>query len=110
VRDGGIGASGGDIFRDRKGKAHHQLPVNFAEDDVHGTNDRGHIGELVTHCDVIHRLQVQKTRRANFGTVGFVRAIRDKVNAELAFGGFDRAVDFARWHVKALGVEFEVVD
>src|SRR5207249_2330390 len=42
--------------------------------------------------------------------VGFVAAIGDQIDAELAFGRLDRGINLAGRHVIALGVELEVMD
>ncbi len=42
--------------------------------------------------------------------VGFVGAVGDEIDAELAFRGFDRGIDFAGRDVGALGVKLEVMD
>src|ERR1700733_5154341 len=53
---------------------------------------------------------MRKARRAQFYPVRLVGAVGDQVDAELALRRLDRGVDFAGRHVKALGVELEVVD
>ena len=61
-------------------------------------------------AEEIHRLQMRETRRADLALVGFVGAVGDQIDAELALRRFDRGVHFARRHVVALGVELEVMD
>src|SRR6202171_1263420 len=61
-------------------------------------------------ADEIHRLQMRKTRRADLAFVGFVAAIGDEVHTELALRRLDRRIDFAGRHVKAFGIELEVMD
>ena len=61
-------------------------------------------------ADVIHRLQMQKPRRADFAAVGFVGAIGDEEHAKFALGGLDRGIDFARRNVEAFGIQLEVMD
>jgi hypothetical protein len=48
--------------------------------------------------------------RSDFALVGFVGAVGDQIDAELALGRFDRGIGLAGRHVETLGVELEVVD
>src|SRR5215469_11474849 len=47
---------------------------------------------------------------ADLALVRLVGAVRDQIDAELAFGRLDRGIDLARWHVEPFGVELEVMD
>ena len=59
---------------------------------------------------IVHRIEVRETGRADLQAVRFVCAIGDQIDAKLALRRFDCSVGFARRHVEAFGVEFEVMD
>src|SRR5213075_198316 len=86
------------------------LAVDLAEHDVERTDVRRHVGELVSSGHHVERLQVRETRRSDLAAIGFVGAVRDQVDAELALGRLDRSVGLAGRHLVALGVELEVMD
>src|SRR6187402_889687 len=48
--------------------------------------------------------------RADLAAIRLVAAVADEEHAEFALGAFGRDIDLARRHVKAFGVELEVVD
>src|SRR5258708_32010424 len=87
-----------------------QSPVDLSEHDIERAEDGRDVGQQVALADEIHRLQMRETRRADLAFVGLVGAVGDQVDAELALRRLDRGVDFAGRHMKALGVELEVMD
>ncbi len=58
----------------------------------------------------IERRQVGKARRTNLHPVGFVGAVGNHVDTELAFRVFDGRVGFADRQAIAFGKQLEVVD
>ena len=58
----------------------------------------------------VHALQVGKAGGADFQAVRLVRAVRDDVHAEFAFGMFHGSVGFAFGNVHAFGKQFEMVN
>src|SRR2546430_2025075 len=81
--------------------------VHLPEHDVDRAQDRGDIGQHVAAAEEIHGREMSEAGRADLALVGLVGAVGDKIDAELALGRLDGGVDFARRHVKALGVELE---
>ena len=87
-----------------------QSPIDLSEYDVERAQNGGDVGQQVAPADVIHRLQMGKSRRADLAFVRLVAAVGDEIHPELALRGLDCGVDFAGWYVKALGIELEVMD
>ena len=65
---------------------------------------------MVALGHVIHRLQMQESRRADLGAIRLVGAIRHQIDAKLTLGRLNCGIDFARRHMEALGIELEMVD
>src|SRR6267142_424352 len=80
-------------------------PVDLAEDDVLGADDRHHVSEHMPLRHLVERRQMGKARRADLHAVGLVRAVGDDVNAEFPFRVLDCGVGLARRDVDALGEE-----
>src|ERR1700681_50240 len=97
-------------YSGRTGWAAAPSPVDLSEHDVERAEDGGDVGQQMALADEIHRLQMRKARRADLALVGFVAAVGDQVDAELALRRLDRDVDFAGRHVDAFGVKLEVMD
>src|SRR5512139_1884930 len=85
-------------------------PVDFAEHDVHGADQRHRVGDHVAARHLVERGQVGKARRADLQAVRLVGAVADQVDAELALRMLDGGVDLALGHVETLGEELEVVN
>src|SRR5262249_10501884 len=84
--------------------------IHLPENDVDRPQDGGDVRQHVAAAEEIHRLQMRETGRADLAFVRLVGAVGDQVDAELALGRLDGRVYLAGRHVKALGVELEVVD
>src|SRR5258705_8893224 len=95
---------------DQTGWAGPPSTIDLSEHDIERAEDGRDIGQQMALADKIHCLQMRKTRRADLAFVRLVAAIGDQIDAELALRRLDRGVDLAGWHVKAFGVELEVMD
>src|SRR6267378_5021260 len=85
-------------------------PVDLSKDDVLGADDRHRVGDHVAARHLVERGEVGEAGRTDLQPVRLVRAVRDQVDAELAFGGLHRSVDLPFGNMHALGDELEVVD
>src|SRR5216684_5151833 len=84
--------------------------VHLPEHDVDRAEDRRYIGEHVTAAEKIHRLEMSEAGRANLAFVRLIAAVRDEIDAELAFRRLDRGIDFAGGDMEAFSVELEMMD
>src|SRR5215470_3338900 len=84
--------------------------IDLPEHDVERAEHGRDVGEHVALAEKIHRLQMREARRADLALVGLVGAVGDEIDAELPLGRLDCGVDLASRHVKAFGVELEVMD
>src|SRR5512146_405001 len=80
-------------------------PVDIAENDVHGADDRHRVGQHVAGRHLVHRGEVAVGGRAQLHAIGLVGPVGDEIHAELALRVLDPGVGLAPGHVHALGEE-----
>src|SRR5262245_27683408 len=78
-------------------------PIDLSKHDVERAENGRDVGEQMALADVVHRLQMGETRRADLALVGLVGAVGDEVDAEFALRRFHRGINLAGRHVNALG-------
>src|SRR5690606_14753897 len=70
-------------------------PVALPEHHVDRAEDGGRIGQHVALAHEIHRLEVAEGGRADLAAIGFVRPVRDEIDAEFALGAFGGDINLA---------------
>src|SRR5689334_13019583 len=79
----------------RTGWAPAPSPIDLPEHDIERAEHGGYVGQQMAAADEVHRLQMRKAGRADLALVGFVAAVGDQVDAELALRRLDRGIDLA---------------
>src|SRR5271167_3301357 len=86
------------------------LPVDLAEYDIQGSDDRTDVRQHVPSRHHIRCLQEGEPGRSDLAAIGAVRTIRYQINPELTLRTFRYGIGCARRHMIALSIKLEVMD